>query len=127
HAAVAEAQRAGVRGVPAHLAVRLALLVSLRSVGDDQVGDLPFAAGVLAGDGGDADHARDLRSGVGDELLGAVDDPFAILQARARARVARVGAGLGLRQAERAEQLSRAEPRHPLALLLLAPEEVDRL
>ena len=48
-------------------------------------------------------------------------------QARARARVAGVRAGLGLGQPERAEPLARAQPRQPLALLLLGAEQVDRL
>ncbi len=121
HAAVAEAQRARVGGVPAHLPVRLALLVAGGAVGDDDVGDLLAGGVVLARDRGDADHARDVGAGVRDELLGAVDHPFAVLQPRARARVAGVRAGLGLGQPERAQPFARAQLRQPLALLLLVP------
>ena len=90
--------------------------------GDDQVGDL-----VVAGPRGDADDAGDVRPGVGDELLGAVDRPLAVVQRGARADVAGVRARLGLGQPERAEDLARRQARHPLLLLLLGPEQVDRL
>ena len=90
--------------------------------------EISFVAVVaVAGHRGDADDARDVGAGVRDELLGAVDHPFAVLQARARARVAGVRARLGLGQPERAERLARAQPRQPLALLLLGAEQVDRL
>ncbi len=56
---------------------------------------------------------------VGDELLCSVDHPLAAVEARPRARVARIGPRFGLGQAERAEPLARAQPGHPLALLLL--------
>ena len=46
---------------------------------------------------------------------------------RARARVAGIGARLGLGQPERAEALAGAQPRQPLPLLLLGAEQVDRL
>ena len=59
--------------------------------------------------------------------LAPFDHPLAVLEARARARVAGVRARLGLGQPERAEPLARAQLRQPLALLLLAAEQVDRL
>ena len=117
-----ERQRPRVGRVPAHLAVRLALLVAGRAVGDEQVGDL-----VVAGAGGDHDHAGDVGAGVGDELLGAVDHPLAVLEPRARADVAGVRARLRLGQPERAELAPRGQLRQPVALLLLGAEQVDRL
>ena len=122
HPAVREGQRARVRRVPAHLAVRLALLVAGRAVRDDQVGDL-----VVARPRRDADDAGDVGARVGDELLGAVDHPVAVVAARAGADVAGVGARLGLGQPEGAELAPRGQVRHPLLLLLLGPEQVDRL
>ena len=74
HPAVLEAERAGVGGVPAHLAVRLADLVAGRPVGDDDVRDLAPVVR-LVGDRGDRHAAGDVGAGVGDELLGAVDRP----------------------------------------------------
>ncbi len=44
-----------------------------------------------------------------------------------RAGVPRVRAGVGLRQAEGSQPFARAQLRHPLALLLLGAEQVDRL
>ena len=122
HAAVRERQRPRVGRVPAHLAVRLALLVARRAVRDDQVGDL-----VVAGARGDADDAGDVGARVGDELLGAVDHPVAVVAARAGADVAGVRARLGLGQPERAELAPRGQVGHPLLLLLLGAEQVDRL
>ena len=84
HAAVGERQRARVGGVPAHLAVRLALLVAGRAVGDEEVRDL-----ALAGQRGDRHEPGDVGAGVRDELLGAVDDPVVAVAARARRRVRR--------------------------------------
>jgi hypothetical protein len=137
HATVREGERARIRGIPAHLPVGLSRLVAGGAVGDDQVRDLTLvcralaAAAVLsatrAGHRGDHHHARYIRAGVGDELLGAVDDPLAILERRASARVAGVRAGFGLGQPEGAESLAAAQSRHPLLLLLLGPEQVDRL
>ena len=77
HPAVLERQRPRVRRVPAHLAVRLALLVAGRAVLDDEVRDL-----AVARPRGDRDVAGELGARVGDELLGAVDDPLAALERR---------------------------------------------
>ena len=57
-------------------------------------------------------------AGVGDELLGAVDHPLAVVEARAGADVAGVAAGLGLGEAEGAELCARAQVRQ-IALALL--------
>jgi hypothetical protein len=70
---------------------------------------------------------RDVGARVGDELLGAVDHPAVVVELGARADVARVGARLGLGQAEGAELLARAEVGHQALLLLLGAEQVDRL
>jgi hypothetical protein len=69
----------------------------------------------------------DVRARVRDELLGAVDHPLAVLEARAGLRVAGVAAGLGLGQPERAEPPPRAQVGQVLLLLLLGAEQVDRL
>jgi hypothetical protein len=71
--------------------------------------------------------ARDLGPRVGDELLGAVHDPGAVLQARPGADVARVRAGLGLGEPEGAELAPRAQVGQPALALLGRAEEVDRL
>src|SRR5690242_3677965 len=62
HAAVREAQWPGVRGVPAHLAIRLALLVARGAVLDDEVRDL-----LIARPRGQRDVPGDVRARVGDE------------------------------------------------------------
>ena len=122
HAAALEHERARVGRVPAHLAVRLALLVARRPVRHDQVGDL-----VLARARRDADDARDVGARVGDELLGAVDHPLAAVQPRPRAHVAGVRARLRLGQPERAQLAPGRQLGQPLGLLLGAAEQVDRL
>jgi len=110
--------------------IRLAHLVARGAVGHQQVGDL--LAGVGAGERGDGHQARDIGACVGDELLGAVDDPLACaplgrLQAGAGLGVARVRPGLGLGETEGTQLAPAAELGHPLALLLFCAEEVDRL
>src|SRR3954452_5090481 len=116
-----KAELARVRGAPAELLHRLRDRVAGRSVRDDDVGDL-----VVAGAGGDRHARRDVGAGVGDEHLRAVDDPFAAVELRGRPRRARVRAGIRLRQPERGEPAARGELGEPVALLLLAPEVVDR-
>ena len=81
HAAVVEGERPRVGGVPAHLPVRLA---DARSPG------VPFGTMMFEISGrrppvtrGDRHAARDVGAGVGDELLGAVDHPLAVVE-RAR-------------------------------------------
>ncbi len=110
HAAVLEAERPCVGGVPAHLAVGLSGLVAGRPVGHDQVGDLLAPVG-LAGDGGDRDAAGDVGPRVGDELLGAVDDPLAVLELGGGPHVAGIRAGLRLGQPEGGELLARCRAR----------------
>ena len=84
---------------------------------------LPF---VLAGDRGDRHAARDVGARVGDELLGAVHHPLAVLERGAGVGVAGVGAGLRLGQAEGGQLLPAAELRQPVVLLLVGAPEVDR-
>ena len=71
--------------------------------------------------------AGDLGSGVGDELLRAVDRPLAAVELGPGLGVAGVGARLRLGEPERAELAPRAEVGHQVALLLLGAEQVDRL
>src|SRR5581483_5297029 len=84
HPAAVEAERPRVGGVPAHLPVRLAYLVAGGVGGDDDVRDL-----AVARERGDRHAAGDLRARVGDELLGAVDDPLPALEPGAGAGRAR--------------------------------------
>ena len=128
HAAVAERERARVGGVPAHLAVRLALLVAGGAVGDDEVRDL------LARRRPSSPVTAVMQTSPEMSVPALVMNCLApsithspSSQARARARVAGVGARLGLGQPERPEHLARAQPRQPLLLLLLVAEQVDRL
>ena len=114
HAAVGERERARVGGVPAHLPVGLALLVAGRAVGHDEVRDLLRAVAASPVTAVMETSPGDVGAGVGDELLGAVDHPLAVLQARPRACVAGVRARLRLGQSEGAERLPRAQPRQPL-------------
>ena len=71
-------------------------------------------------------HGGDVGAGVRDEDLRAVDDPFAVLEARGRARRAGVGAGVRLGQPEGGELRAGREVGQPLALLLLGAEVPDR-
>ena len=93
-----------------------------RPVLDDEVGDL-----VLARARGDRDMAGDVRPGVGDELLGAVDDPAVAVELGSCADVARIRAGLGLRQAEGAELAAGAQVGQVALLLGVGAVEVDGL
>src|SRR5215203_652771 len=125
HAAVLERKRPRVGRVPAHLPVWLADLIARRAVRNEQVRDL-----VVARPRRDRHEAGDFGAAVGDELLRPVDHPLVAacaplcIELGPRPRVAGVGARLGLRQAEGAEPLARAEPRHPLGLLVARSERV---
>src|SRR3712207_8018737 len=55
---------------------------------------------------------RSRRAGVGDELLGAVDDPLAVLQHRLGLRRPGVGAGARLGEAEARELLAGRSEEH---------------
>ena len=90
---------------------------------------------LAAGSGGDDVGAR--LAGVGDEPLAAVDDPLAAgpgfqlapavaLPARGRARPAGVGAGAGLREPVRADDLAAGHRDEVAVLLLLGAGEVQR-
>ncbi len=71
--------------------------------------------------------AGDLGPGVGDELLGAVDHPLAVLEPRPRAEVGGVRTGLGLGQPEGPELAAGAEVGKQALLLLVGAEQIDRL
>ena len=107
--ATLEREGARVGGVPSHLPVGAALGVAGSAGGDDDVRDL-----VAVRARGDRHAARDLRASVGDELLGAVDHPFAVGELGPGARGAGVGSPLGLGEAEGGQPASAAELRHPL-------------
>ena len=76
---------------------------------------------------GEQRHAeRHVGAGVGDERLAAVDQPAAVAPHRSRADAARVGAGVGLGQAERAERAALGERPQPTLALRVVAEEVER-
>ena len=77
HAAVGERQLAGVGGVPADLGVLLRDREPRRARRHDDGRDLLLAAVGRPGDRGDRDQPGDVGARVGDERLGAVDDPLA--------------------------------------------------
>ena len=116
----------GVGGVPAHLAVGRLDRVAGGAVRDDDVRDLEPAVVVLAGDGGDRDAAGDVGARVGDELLGAVDDPLVAVELGPGLGVAGIGSGFGFGQAEGGELLAGGQVGHPLVLLLVGAPVVDR-
>ena len=80
----------------------------------------------VAGLGRDAHDAGDVGSGVGDELLGAVDHPVAAVERGARLRCRR-RCRPRARSGRTRRASRRAQLRQPLALLLLGAEQVDRL
>ncbi len=124
--AVLEAQRMRVRGVPAELPVRLQHVVTRRSRRHYEGGYLGMPIVGLPGDRGDRHPGRDVRPAVGDELLGAVDHPFAIALLGAGLRRSGVRAGLRLGEAERPELAPADEVGQPARLLLGSAEVVDR-
>ena len=63
---------------------------------------------------------------VGDELLGAVEDPAAVLQHGARLEVVRLAPGLRLGEAEAADLPARGHVRQPRLLLRVAAPREDR-
>ena len=70
-------------------------------------------------------HAeRHVGAGVGDERLAAVDQPAAVAALGPGADAARVGAGVGLGQAERAEHASLGQRPQPALALRVVAEEV---
>ena len=122
HPAVGEGQRPRVGRVPAHLPVRLALLVAGRAVLDDQVRDL-----VVAGARGDRTWPE---ISVPALVMNCFAPSITHSPSSSVARVldvAGVRAGLGLGEPEGAELASGAEIRQQPLLLLVGAEEVDRL
>ena len=81
-------------------------------------------AGVLVGRGEDRDPGRVAR--VGDEHLRAVEDVVRTVAHGRRLDPGDVGAGVGLRQRERAEDRLLEERRDPLAPLVVVAVEEDR-
>src|SRR6476469_9549443 len=115
-----------VRAVPADLGVALRHREAGRAARHDDRGDLLVPVVGTAGDGGRGGKAGDPRAGVGDERLGAVDDPLAVPLDGGGQRRAGVRAATRLGEPEGAEQLAGTQPRQPLPLLLLGTEPVDR-
>jgi len=92
----------------------------------DDGGDLLATTRFRAGDRGHGDQGRDVRAGVGDERLRAVDHPFVAVQACRGGYGPGIGAAAGLRQAERAQALAGAEGGQPALLLGGRTETVQR-
>ena len=127
-----EGQRVRVGGVPAELVVGLLGGEAGGAAGHDDRRDLrPLLAGGRArrdpGARGHRDQAGDLGAGVGDELLGAVDDPLAVDQLGPRLRRARVGARAGLGEAEAGQRVAGDQVGQPGVLLLLRAVGQDRV
>ena len=80
---------------------------------------------MAAGHSGDRHAGRDLGARVGYELLGAVDDPFAVLQLGPGLSVAGIGSRTRLGEAERPELAPGQQVWQQLALLLVGAEDVD--
>ena len=129
HPARLEDQLAGVGGVPADLPVGAADPVPGGAGGHDDVGDLVAAVRSLAGHRGDGDQGGAVQAGVGDERLGAVDDPLVAVQGGPGGQRARVRAAARLGEPEGAEPLAGGQgPEPPLVLLggAVAPDRHGR-
>ena len=126
HHAVLEHHAVGVRGVPAHLAVRRFDGETGRVRRHDDGGDL-----LRSRAGGNDDEARDRRARVGDERLGPVQDPLlaagavAVLGAGRGGEYVRTPVGFG--QPEGGECASGRQIGQPALLLGFAAVAVDRL
>ena len=80
----------------------------------------------FSGLGARGDHDQVGAVAVGDEGLGAVEDPVVAVADRGGLQRGEVGAAGGLGHGDRGEQLAGAEPGQP-ALLLLLGGEVDEV
>ena len=130
--AVVEGQRVGVTGVPAELVVGRLGGEARRAGRHDDRRDLGLRhpggrARRNAGLRGDRDDGRDVRPGVGDELLAAVDDPLAVDEVRLGLRGAGVRTRARLGETEAGEGLSGDQVGKPGLLLLLGAERQDRV
>ncbi len=112
--ATVEHELVRIGGVPTHLPVGRLHDEARSSRVDDDVRDL-----VRRRASGDRDALRHRGTGVGDEGLLAVDDPFTggIVERGLRLGRARVGSGLGFGEAEAAEHLARDHGNEILLLL----------
>ena len=72
------------------------------------------------------DPERHVGARVGDERLPPVDQPATVVAIRARADPARVGTGIGLGQAERAEDAPLGQGSQPTLALRVVAEQVER-
>ena len=82
--------------------------------------EIPFA--FFSGDGPRRHHDEVGRAAVGDERLGAVEDPVVAVAHRGGLERGEVGAAGRLGHADRGEQLAGAERRQPARLLLVVGE-----
>ena len=124
---VVEGEAVGVGGVPSELVVARVDGEAGRAGGHEDGADLRRAVVVGARAGGDRDDRREVAAGVGDERLGAVDDPVVAVAGGAGAGGTGVGAAAGLGQPERRERTAGDEVGQEARLLLLAPEAEDRV
>ena len=124
HAAVGERQRPGVRGVPAHLAIRLALLVAGRPVRHDEVGDLRRPS--PRRHRGDHDEPEMSVPAFVMNCLAPLMT-HAVLQRARGSACSGVRARLGLGQADAPSARPAQSSRHPLAASAPRSRKVDRL
>ena len=117
-----EGDRRGVRGALAHLV--LVLVDDHAGVTRDDEARDAAVPGLLVGLRVDRVPVGVLA--VGDEALGAVDDPLVALAGGGRLHPGDVRAGVGLGQAERGEQRRLGQPAEVLLLELLGGGQRDR-
>jgi len=83
-----------------------------------KIGNLLPAVGAGARHRGDDNRSGHFGAGIADEGLRSIDDPLVAFQRRTRGDVGRIGAGVRLRQPDRAD-LAAIEDRAEVAVLLL--------
>ncbi len=116
-----------VAGVPAELVVRLLRDEAGGARRNDKGGDLGPTVVASSGPGGDCHKGRDRRTGVGDELLVAVDHPFAVNEVCLCPRGAGVGTGTRLGQPEASKACAGDEIGKPGSLLVVRAVGQERV
>ena len=120
-----ERHRARVGATPSHLGVGLSDRDALRIHRHEQHRKFRSAVITLAGSRKQDDGLRQPRTGIGDELFGAVDDPMIAVENRPGAQARRIGPCIRLGQAECAQHVAPRQWRQPFALDGLVGEVED--
>ena len=123
---VVEEELPGVEAAPTDAAHLRAHGESGRVLLDDEARKGGRFAADRFGSGQQRDAERHVGAGVRDERLAPVDQPAAVASHGSRPDAARVGSGVGLGQAERAERASLRERPQPALSLRVRAEEVQR-